>query len=274
MTPHDDTSLQVLERELHALAAPQESDERIRAATRRRLAEQVRPKPVRRPRRIAFAASVLAGASAVLTLVALAGSAGPGGPTSADAAIIHRTIRAMTPPANTILHVKVVGAQNGMAIVGEDWQETSPPYASRGIKGSAGHLGEFVDNGTTSFFYDPSTNTIDVQPDTSRPTFTDPISQVRQALSSGHAQLAGTTTIGGESLLKIDLKGGMVGYFDTRNYHPRYLDYPQRDGSIVQLRVVVYEYLPLTASTRATFNITAQHPSARIVTTPSSASGN
>jgi hypothetical protein len=272
MTPRDDTNLQLLERDLHGLAAPQESDERIRLAIRRQLAQQVRPKPVRRPGRIAFAAAALVGALAAVTLVALAASAGPGGPTSADAAILHRTIRAITPPANSILHVKVVGVQNGTAIMGETWQETSPPYASRGMKGTAGHPGEFADNGTTSFFYDPSTDTIDTQPDTSRPTFTDPISQVRQALANGQAQLAGTTTIGGESLIKIDLKGGLVGYFDAHDYHPRYLDDPQRGGSIVQLRVVIYEYLPLTSSTRAMLNITALHPSARIVTAPSTTS--
>ena len=48
-----------------------------------------------------------------------------------------------------------------------------------------------------------------------------------------------------------------MGYFDTSDYRPRYMDDPQRDGSVVRLRVVAYEYLPMTASTRALLSVTA-----------------
>lgn len=265
MTPNDDSNLQLLERELRALSAPRAGDERTRLAIRRQLSGQIHPRPARQRRRLALAAAVLAGALATITLVALA-AAGPGGPSSADAAIIHRTIRAITPPANSILHVKVVGMQNGTAVMGETWQETSPPYASRGIKGTTGHFGEFADDGTTSYSYDPSTNTIHTQRDSSPPTFANPVSQVRQELASGHAQWVGTTTIGGESLIQIDLKGGLVVYFDARSYQPRYLGDPQGGGSPLQLRVVAYEYLPLTASTESMLSMRTDHPGARIVT--------
>jgi hypothetical protein len=145
------------------------------------------------------------------------------------------------------------------------WQETSPPYASRVIKGPVGHEGEVSDNGTTSFEYDPRTNTITAQRDSSAPTPIDPVSQVRQELAGGQAHLVGTVVIAGTSLYKIDLPHGLVGYFDTKDYRPRYMDDPQRDGSVVRLRVVAYEYLAINASSRTLLSVPAQRPTARIV---------
>ena len=133
------------------------------------------------------------------------------------------------------------------------------------MKGSPGHLGEFADDGTNSFEYDPSTNTIAEQPDSSAPTFTDPVAQVKQELATGQAQETGTATIGGASLYRIDLPQGLVAYFDTVTYKPRYLDDPQRDGSVVRLRVAAYDYLAMTPANRALLSITAQHPRAQIV---------
>jgi len=274
MTMHDDSNLKLLERDLTALAARRGGDEDLRLALRDQLASTLpsragrRPRPIRSIRSVRYplgAAAVLAGAAAVavLTLVGTGGSDGPG---VANAAIVHHALDAVTPPANSILHTEVVGVQNGTTVVGETWQETSPPYASRGLKGASGHQGEFSDNGTTSFEYDPATNTISEQPDSSRPTFADPASQVREELASGRAAETGTVTIGGTLLYKIDLPGGLVGYFDMRDYRPRYLDDPQRDGSVIRLTVAAYQYLAMTPANRALLNVTAQHPSARIVT--------
>jgi hypothetical protein len=213
-------------------------------------------------------------AAAAIALVALVGSTGSGGPATADAAIINHALRAVTPPAGEILHTKVVGTQNGVTVAAEAWLQTAPPYAGRGIKGPVGHQEEFSDNGTTSSDYDPATNTIYERPDSAPPqAFTDPVGQVRQELASGHAQVNGTVVINGASLYKIDLPHGLVGYFDTRNYAPRYLDDPQRDGTVVRLRVVVYEYLPMTSANRDLLSVTAQHPGARIDTNPSDAPG-
>jgi hypothetical protein len=213
-------------------------------------------------------------AAAVVAALALLGTGGSNGPAAASAAIVHRALEAVTPPGNSILHTEVVGVQNGTTVVGETWQETSPPYASRGLKGAPGHQGEFADDGTTSFEYDPSTNTISEQRDSSRPTFVDPVSQVRHELATGQAVETGTITIGGVSLYKIDLPDGLVGYFDMTDYRPRYLDDPQRDGSVVRLRVAAYEYLAITPVSRALLSVTAQHPSARILSGPSVGAGN
>ncbi|MBV9366874.1 MAG: hypothetical protein JOY89_21775 [Solirubrobacterales bacterium] len=208
-------------------------------------------------------------AAAAVAFVMVIGTGSSGGPGVADAAIIHHALRAVTPPANQILHTKVVGTQNGVTVAGEVWRETTPPYAGRGIKGPLGHQEEFSDNGTTSFEYDPATNTIYEHPDSSSPpAFTDPVAQVRQELASGQAHVNGTIVIDGASLYKIDLPHGLVGYFDTRSYAARYLDDPQRDGTVVRLRVAAYEYLPMTPSSRDLLSVTAQHPRARIDSNP------
>jgi hypothetical protein len=275
MTMHDDSNLELLERDLTALAVPREGDERLRLALRDELGATLRPRPVRRrfSIRSTLGAAAAMAAAVTVALVALLGTGGSDGPASASAAIVHHALEAVTPPANEILHTAVVGVQNGSMVLGETWQETSPPFASRGMKGEPGHQGEFADDGTTSFEYDPATNTISEQPDSSRPTFVDPVSQVRQELASGRADWAGTVSIGGVSLYRIDLPHGLVGYFDTVSYLPRYLDDPQRDGSVVRLRVAVYEYLSMTPTNRALLSITAQHPSARIVTGRSATAG-
>jgi hypothetical protein len=280
MTLHDDADLELLERELTALAQERVEDERLRLAVRAQLAAQVRPRPRPRPQarwrpstRIAIGATAAAATAAVVALVVLAGTTGSGGPAAADAAIVRHALAAVTPPANEILHERVVGVQNGVSVAAEVWQETSAPYGSRGIKGAAGHQGEFGDNGTTSFEYDPSTNTIYEQHDSSPPTFTDPISLIRQDLSDNKAQGVGTVAIAGLSLYKIDLPGGLIAYVDPSSYRPRYLDDPQRGGGVVRLRVATLEYLPMTPSNRALLSVTAQHPTARVDTNPSDAPG-
>jgi hypothetical protein len=275
MTMPDDSNLELLERDLTALAARGEDDERLRLALRDELGATLRPRPARRrfSMRSTLGAAAAMAAAATVALVALLGTGGSDGPASASAAIVHHALEAVTPPANEILHTAVVGVQNGSTVLGETWQETSPPFASRGMKGEPGHQGEFADDGTTSFQYDPATNTIYEQPDSSRPTFTDPMSQVRRELAGGKAEVTGTVTIGGVPLYKIDLPYGLVGYFGIGDYRPRYLDDPQRDGSVVRLRVAAYEYLAVTPSNRALLSVTAQHPSARIVTGRSATAG-
>jgi hypothetical protein len=239
-----------------------------RQALRKQLVGRLRPRPRQRLRMRIFAGVSAVSAAAAVALLALAGSTGSGGPAAADAAIIHHALRAVTPPAGEILHTKVVGTQNGVTFTAEVWRQTAPPYAGRAIKDQV----EFSDNGTTSFEYDPASNTIYERPDSSpRPAPNDPVAQVRQELASGQAQVDGTVVIDGTSLYKIDLPRGFVGYFDTSNYAPRYVDAPQRDGTVVRFRVEVYEYLPMTSANQGLLSVTAEHPGARIDTNPSDA---
>jgi hypothetical protein len=104
----------------------------------------------------------------------------------------------------------------------------------------------------------------------------DPISTVRQELAHGSAQVAGTVTIDGASLYRIDLPNGVVGYFDRTDYRPMYVDNPQRDGSVVRMRVITYEQLSMTPENEKLLSITAQHPKlgwVRTQTTPPASRG-
>ncbi len=274
MTMHDDSQLELLERDLQRLAEPRDEDERVRRAVRKQLAARAAPRPRRRLSiRIALGTAAVAAAAATIAIVTDVVTSGSGGPAVADAAVIHHALTALTSPADAILHEKLVGVQNGVPVEAEWWQETSAPYASRVIKGPVGHEGEVSGNGTTSFEYDPATNAITEQRDASPTTPIDPVSEVRQELASGQAQVAGTVVMGGSSLYKIDLPHGLVGYFDPNDYRPRYMDDPQRDGSVVRVRVAAYEYLPMTASSRTLLSVTAQHPTARIVAESNNGSG-
>jgi hypothetical protein len=266
MTMHDDSDMRLLERDLEQLAQPHPEDERIRIALRRQLAARLEPRPRRRlSLRIALGSTAISLAAAAIAIVVLVGANETGGTTPADAAIIHLALKAVTAPPNEILYTKVVGVQNGMTVVGESWQQTSAPYASRYIKGAIGHQSEFGSNGVTSFEYDARTNTIYARPDSTRAKFTNPLAQIRRELASGQARFVGTAVIDGTPLYKIDLPSGRIVYLDTGNNRPRYLDNPQGDGTVVRLRLVVYEYLPMTRSDRAILSVVAQHPGARLV---------
>jgi hypothetical protein len=213
-------------------------------------------------------------------LIALSGGfIGAGEPGVASAAILRHADQAVSPPAGVILHTKVIGGSPGAQVSAEWWQLTSPPYASLGMKGPVGAQVEQADNGTTSSAYDPRSNTITEGHDASPPQLNDPVSQVRQELHDGQAQLLGRTTLSGVPVYEVRFasKGSfdassLVVYFDQRTYRPILISDPQRDGTIVQLRVVTYEYLPTSASNLELLNLRARHPGARVEVSSSSKS--
>jgi hypothetical protein len=266
---HDESNLQQLEHDLRSLALAQPDDEHLRLKLRGQLLPAA-PATKRRRLSMRVAVPALAGLVAATAAVAMAliGTGSPGGPTAADAAILHRTLAAVTGPGNEILHVKTIDVTDGTTFVGEWWQQTSRPYASRGMKGPLGQLGESADNGTTSYMYDPATNTIYQHPDNRAPTFTDPISMIRQQLANGQATVTGKTTIAGQSLYGIRLSNGITTYVDKGSYIPRYIDDAQRNGATLRFKVVVYQYLPSTAQNLRLLSITKQHPNATIDTNP------
>src|SRR5262249_40891936 len=146
---------------------------------------------------------------------------------------------------------------DGTRVGAEWWQETNPPHAIRLIKWSTaqqgdgkgtagGEQGEGGADGTTAYQYDAGTNTIYERPDSTVPPLVDPIESVRAGLVNGTAQVGGSATIDGQSLIKIELPNGVVGYFDRTDYRPLYLDNPQRGGSVVRTRVTAYEELSIT----------------------------
>ena len=256
-----------LERDLRLLAEPRAGDERVRDLTRARLGELTRVKPRRRRTpAIGWAAASAAGIAAVL--IAVVGLGGSSGASPADAAIIRHASRAIALPANMVVHVKETGIQNGKRVAVEWWQQTDAPHSLRMIKSYGATEVEAANNGTTAFQYDPGTNTVVETPAASAPALVDPIAGVRRQLASGDADVLGTTTIDGVRLYRIELPTGVVGYFDTADYRPMYLDNPQADGTVVRTRVVAYQELPTTSDTTKLLSIAAQHPGARVQTRP------
>jgi hypothetical protein len=255
-----------LERDLMMLAEPREADERVRRATRARLGEEMLVRPRRRPSfRLGLGGAAAAAAAIAVAIVSLGGPGGSTGPSAADAAIVRHALQAITSPANVIVHVKEAGVEDGTPLGAEWWQQTSQPHAIRMIKSYAGREVEGANDGTTSYEYDAGANTILETLGASAPVLVDPIAGVRQQLASGGAEVAGTTTIDGVSLYKIELPTGVIGYFDTTDYRPMYLDNPHQ-GGFVRTRVVTYEELPMTATAAKLLSITAQHPQARVET--------
>jgi hypothetical protein len=264
-----------LERDLKTLAESQADDEHLRLAIRATLGEQLHgPPKTRRRGKLLLGSAALAAAAAAVALIGTSGS----GPSSASAAILAHVVEAISPPPNLIVHVKEAGVQaDGSQVAAEWWQETDAPYAMRLIKevssqqvdakgNSGGQRVESAADGITFSEYDAGTNTIYQRADATSPTLMDPIETVRASLANGTAHVAGTVTIDGRSLYKIELPDGVVGYFDRADYQPVYLDNPQRDGSTVRTRVVTYQELPTTSANEALLSITAQHPRASVGT--------
>jgi hypothetical protein len=235
--------------------------------------------PVAKPReralrRPALAAALAAAAIAAAAVLLNAGSLGAGASPADAAAIIHHADAALSARAHEILHTKVVGD----GFVGETWQLTSPPYSYLAYKGPVGSPApEEAGNATTSSYYDPASNTIQVQPSAPAPAFDDPLAEVRHALDAGQARYLGATQTDGVPTYKIqfaDKNGftsqGLIAYVDRHTYRPVLLSDPQRTGGIVQLRVETFEYLPPTAANLASLRLSARHPTARVVTDPAS----
>jgi hypothetical protein len=253
-----------LERDLRSLTEPHPEDESLRLEIRATLADQLHERPTtRRRKRLLVGSAALAAAAVAAAIVALIGT---GGPSSANAAILANVVRASSPPANMIVHVKESGTlPDGTQVTAEWWQETNQPHALRLIKGPAGSLTEVATDGTTSSQYDDSTNTIYQHADSAPPTMVDPIETMRAGLSHGTAQVAGAVTIDGRSLYKVELPDGLAAYFDKNDYRPVYIDNPQRGGSVVRTQVITYEELPSTAANEKLLSVSAQHPDARVV---------
>jgi len=257
-----------LERDLKTLADPRPHDEHMRLAIRAELGGRLHHRPTTRRRtRLLFGSAGIAGAAVAATLVVVMATGGSGGTASANAAVLAHVVRASNPPANMIVHVKEIGVEDGTQVSAEWWQETNPPFAMRLIKGPVAGLIESAADGTSSSQYDPATNTIYQQQDSRSPNLIDPIETLRAGLADGTAQVAGTVTIDGRTLYKLELPNGVVGYFDRTDYRPMYVDNPQRDGGgVVRTRVVAYDELPLTAGNEKLLSVSAQHPGARVAT--------
>jgi hypothetical protein len=225
-----------------------------------------RTRMARRPRWVALPLGLAAVAVVATAGIVLFGN-GPATST-ADAAVIHRAAAALAAPANEIFHYKL----QGDGFVAESWQLTSAPYSFLVGKGPIGSVGYVSDDGTTVAHYDPTSNTISQSPSIKPPTPDDPLSEIKQELQNGQARVLGTSTLNGTPTYEIQLANNngfdaqsMIAYVDENTYRPIELADPQKNGTIVNLDVVAFEYLPATQTNQNLLNLTARYPSAQVV---------
>jgi hypothetical protein len=227
---------------------------------------------VRTPARLG--AVGIAGAAATVAAMLLT-SGGATTTSPAEAAVFNGVAAALAPPSGAILHERaMVSADKQPAQLFELWVETSEPHAYRVIKW--GTEGGF--DGSSHVDYEASDNTVRVSPPVGENAVTghgpiDLAASLRALAQSGHARVAGETTIDGVPAYEITagndagvLPPGSIAYVAQSDYHPLVLDYAANGGEVVDFSA--YEYLPANAANASLLDVRAQHPGARVVQTP------
>jgi hypothetical protein len=213
-------------------------------------------------------------AGAAVAIVLAGGGVSGSGTATADAAIIHHASAAFAAPPNEIFHSKL----QGDGFVAESWQLTSAPYSYLQGKGPIGAAPYASNDGTTTAYYDPTTNTIHQTRSTksTKPTAPDnPLAEIRHEVHDGRARVLTTATVDGTATYEIQLadKDGfdaqsLIVYVDRGSYRPIEIADPQRNGTTVRLQVVAFEYLPTTFTNLRLLSLTARYPSAQVVSDP------
>jgi hypothetical protein len=186
--------------------------------------------------------------------------------TPADAAILHRMVAALTPPAGTILHERAEITAPGQGTQPyEVWMQADSPHAYRVVKW--GHEGAFDGNSFSS--YDAASNTITIEPNAGTSRASDDFAvTLRSLVAAGRATIDGTTTIDGVSAYKLTVSDSpdpfLLGtaYVATGSYKPLEIDTITGSEKIV---FETYEYLPANAAGLRLLDLAAQHSGAGVV---------
>jgi outer membrane lipoprotein-sorting protein len=213
--------------------------------------------------------SAAVGAAVVITVILVAGGTQA---TSADAATLRLIATALTPAPGTILHDRALVTMGDKAPqLYELWQQADRPSAARWIKFGQ----EVSSDGTNMSEYNPTSNTITVTPDedsASRPA-ADIAQLLRSLVDSGHARVAGETTLNGIAVYKLTVSGAPSPFREGTAYVARDTHYPvliESTGGPCKctetIRFQAYEYLPASAANLRLLDLTAQHPGARVIT--------
>ncbi|MBS1882745.1 MAG: hypothetical protein JSS97_07295 [Actinobacteria bacterium] len=235
-----------------------------------------RPGPSARPRRRALAIAVPAAVAAVTAAVLLlsaGGAAGPsltgGGPSLAEAAIIHHIRAQLTAPGGSILHeAATVTPTGGSPMQFELWEQTGGTGVYRVIKYGT----EASQSATQNETYDPSTRTVTVSP--LPPAVharevahsVDLAGKLKEMVNSGQATATATTFDGIPAYeIQVDVSGDQqlsnaTAYVAQSDYRPLEID--SSKGKAV---FSTYEYLPATPANEALLAVTTAHPGAKVV---------
>ncbi|MBV9001037.1 MAG: hypothetical protein JO304_18395 [Solirubrobacterales bacterium] len=250
------------QRALSAAIAAEVAPDRPRANEQRRWGTRL-------PRRLAGLGLAVAGAAAAaIAVVALGGSAGSGGPASANAAIIDHISAELTAPPGKILHEAATDTPTGLPPGRfELWEQTGATGVYRVIKAGT----EASQSATQNETYDPSTHTVTVSPlppaiharevaDSG-----DAAVEIKQMVNSGQATATPTTYDGIPAFeIRVPPSGDPnlngTAYVARSDYRPLEID-------STNLRIVfsTYEYLPATPANNALLAETTAHPGATVV---------
>lgn len=244
---------------------------------------------------------LLAAALAVVAAAALLVTA----PWEGSPGFLERAEAALTPPAGTVLHTKweLTSTSTDPACTvtrgpNEIWIDQRPPYRFRAVlndirpdlaadpralacsAATPSELGGTLEPARTLMFVPPNTLSPSSVTFVSRP---DPVTELREAISSGSAHDEGEAQLEGRTVrrIRIDPPGcpaprclpePSYAYVDPETFYPVRLDSPHGaiapgDGRpIVRvhlvMRTLLFEYLPRTPTTLALTDIEAQHPDA------------
>lgn len=227
---------------------------------------RVRRRHLRRAVTIGTPASVLAALGLSLGLVLGAG----GGVSPADAAILSGAESALSPPSNTVMHVRaMITVGNQPAQPYELWAtDSSYRVIKEGVEFAGG-------SGDTMSSYDSATNTITTGLYEPPQHSVDQPAALRALIASGQAQVTGTTVVDGVpadvlSVTGLPSNGGPVsGTFDVAqsDYRPLLVETTTgcAQGPCPEtVHFLTYEYLPATAANLSLLDLSAQHPGAKV----------
>lgn len=237
-----------------------------------------RPAHRRRPRllRVATGAAVAAAVGAVV--LAAPWSRG------SHAAVLEQIQSALTPKPGWIVHERDLinnGQHNTTA--SEIWMQLSPRYTYRELLDRPGTT-PLEQGGTSSsgdLVFDPATNTLYQDDSLNRGAAGVPrplTGDLRSALATGRAALAGRITLPGQTIYRIvptrpQRDGLWIAYVDGTTFRPIRFEFDgaPADGkdsaprpSISVVTVMTYEYLPPTAANLQLANVRSRHPAATI----------
>jgi hypothetical protein len=230
------------------------------------------PAVARHPWRVAIAAALTACGAVVIVL--LGGSAAT--PQLAEAAIVRRTQAALALAPGRILHERALVSTDGRSWQPyELWTATTDPQGFRVIKFGR----ELSRSGSTVSIYDAGTDTITRESASPAGEDRGPVdlaAEMRSLLRSGRARVSGTATVDVTSAYRLILGSASAGtppalaYVDQHDFRPLLLDYSANGGEVI--RYQSYEYLPASSTNLRLLDVSAQHPSASVVTAPANQS--
>jgi len=263
--PDDEAERRAIGRAQRALSAAIAAE----AAQDRPQASGKRHRGTRLPRRATGLGLAVSGAAAAaITVVALVGSTGPGGPAAADAAIIRHIRAELTAPAGSILHeTATVTPTGGSPMQFELWLQTGGTGVYRVIK----YGQEVSQSATQNEIYDPSTRRVTVSP---LPPAThayevahsvDLASKLKEMVNSGQTTATATTFDGILAYeIQVNVPDGQLSnataYVAQSDYRPLEID--SSKGKAV---FSAYEYLPATPANDALLAVTTAHPGSTVV---------